>query len=217
MARLTKKLYPPHDFGWTLRQPESADVVQTQLGDGRREIRLDHAPLPGVTTEMLGWWFQHFDGVAEFRGEKLPAYHLWHPRDHLSVRPTRNREGRVAPGSRLHIREVFNRDPRFETDAHVIIHRWDRRGIGFHKHVLGHRVFELDHVFTDDAAGLLYRSCLRVGAASGPLAGLINCRLAPRLFGDATAEAWIRHNVEEVGCFPEFLPELFAAGAISRR
>ncbi|MBX3494457.1 MAG: hypothetical protein KF899_15930 [Parvibaculum sp.] len=217
MARLTKKLFPPHDFGWRLRTAESADVVETKLGDGRREIRLDHAPLPGVTTEMLDWWFQNFDGVARFQGARLPAYHLWHPRDHLSVRPSRNREGRIAPGSRLHIREVFNRDPRFETDVRVVIHRWDRRGIGLHRHILGHRVFELDHVFTDDAAGLLYRSCLRVGAAAGPLAAPINRYLVPRLFGDAAAAAWIRHNVEEVGCFADFLPVLFAGKAIARR
>lgn len=144
MARLARKLPPPYDFGWTLRDVSSADVVQTALGDGRREILINHAPLTGVTTEMLEWWFQNFDGVARFRGREIPAYHLWHPRDHIQVTFARGREGRVAPGQQIKIQEVFARDPRFEADIQSVIHRWDRRGVGFHHDVLGHRVIELD-------------------------------------------------------------------------
>jgi hypothetical protein len=216
MARLIRKLLPPYELGWTLRAVESADVVVTALGDGRREIRIDHAPLTGVTTEMLEWWFQNFDGVATYRGRTLPAYHLWHPRDHVAVTFARGPSGRVEPGQRLHIEEVFGRDRRFETDVHSVIHRWDRRGVGFHHDVLSHRLVELDHVFTDTPAGVLYRTCMRVGAGVGPLRRLVNAA-ADRRFGPATTTAWIRHNVEEVGCFVEFLPDLFANRAIARK
>jgi hypothetical protein len=33
-------------------------------------------------------------------------------------------------------------------------------------------------------------------------------RPARRLFSDDTARAWVRHNVEEMGCFENFLPTL---------
>lgn len=213
---LTSRLTEPYDFGWSLRTIENADVLITRLGDGRREIRIDHPPLTNVTTGMLDWWFQSFDGMAEYRGRRIPAYHLWHPRDHVRVELGRDSQGRVAPGQRIAIQEVFGRDPRFEADVRSIIHRWDRRGVGFHLDVLGHRVIELDHVFKDAPEGADYRTCMRIGAGSGPLRRIINARIVARRFGPELVAAWIRHNVEEVGCFVEFLPDLFATRAIEQ-
>lgn len=217
MSRLTRKLSQPYDFGWTLRDVASADVVQTALGDGRREILINHAPLAGVTTEMLEWWFQSFDGVARYRGREVPAYHLWHPRDHIKVTFVRGPDGRVAPGQRIMIQEVFGRDPRFEADIRSVIHRWDRRGVGFHHDVFGHRVIELDHVFADTIAGADYRARMRVGAGHGLLKGLINSRVVAQRFNPELVAAWIRHDIEEVGCFADFLPEIYAAKSIVRK
>lgn len=217
MTVLFTALPAPADLGWTPRSVASADVVVTPLGDGRLEVRIDHAPLTGVTTAMLGWWFQTFDGTATWRGEKLAAYRLWHPRDHIDVRPGRDAKGRIAPGCRLNIREVFARDPRFVTDIHAVIHRWDTRGIGFHRDILGHRVVELDHAFTDSAAGVLYRTCMRAGVGNGPLRRLINRLAVKRRFSPDAVEAWTRHNIEEVGFFADFLPELYATAAIVPR
>jgi hypothetical protein len=56
-----------------------------------------------------------------------------------------------------------------------------------------------------------YRSRVVVGATGGPLPPLLNRFALPRLFGEETARAWLRHNVEEVGCFENFLPEIHAA------
>ena len=38
----------------------------------------------------------------------------------------------------------------------------------------------------------------------------VNRLVRPRLFPDDKARAWLRHNVEEVGNFEFFLPELYA-------
>ncbi|GAA6157497.1 hypothetical protein NBRC116588_29700 [Pyruvatibacter sp. HU-CL02332] len=215
MASLVKRLPAPYDFGWTFRTADDCEVVETHLGDGRYEIRLDHAPLKGVTTEMLTWWFQVFDGTATYRGQSLPAYHLWHPRDHVAVKLTRNEAGRVAPKERVHIQEVFGRDKRFSIDARSGIHRWDGRGVGLHLDVAGHRLLELDHVFKDSPNGAIYQSCMRAGGGVGPLRRIINTAVLPRRFGAAQRAAWIRHNFEEVGCFEHFLPELFETKAIT--
>lgn len=215
MAGLIRKLKPAYDFGWQFRSVESADVVLTPLGDGLREILINHAPLSGVTTAMLEWWFQSFDRVATYRGQALPAYHLWHPRDHVRVTFKRDAEGRVAPGQPIAIQEVFGREPQFEADVRSVIHRWDRRGVGFHLDVMGHRVVELDHVFTDTSQGVDYRTRMRVGVGNGPLRRLINEVIVSRRFGPETVQAWIRHNIEEVGSLVDFLPELLEARAIS--
>jgi hypothetical protein len=68
---------------------------------------------------------------------------------------------------------VFGRDPRFEAEGRAVIHRWDRRGVGFHQDILGHRLLELDHVFRDTPRGVDYRSWLRVGAGVGALKGAL--------------------------------------------
>ena len=52
-----------------------------------------------------------------------------------------------------------------------------------------------------------YRSRALVGV-EGVLAPLLN-PLARRRFSDETARAWCRHNVEQVGCFENFLPALW--------
>lgn len=210
MTALMKILPAPLDLGWTPRPVTSADTVVTRLGDGRVEIRIDHAPLTGVTTAMFGWWFQIFDGPVSWQGHTWPAYRLWHPRDHIDVRPGRNADGRVAPGCRLNIREVFDRDPRFAADIHAVIHRWDSRGIGFHHDVLGHRVVELDHAFTDSPDGVLYRTCMRAGVGHGLLRRLLNRVVFKQRFTPEAIEAWTRHNIEEVGFFCDFLPQLYA-------
>lgn len=215
MASLARKLPPPRDYGWTFRPVESARVTRTTLDDGRRELRIDHAPLAGVTTDMLGWWFQNLDGIARYRGQSLPAYLLWHPRDHIAVAATRDATGHIGLGQIVHIQEVFGRDPRFGTEAHARIHRWDAGGIGFHVDILGHRMFELDHTFADSAEGVVYRSRAHIGTAAGLLRRPLN--LGARFgFSEAKAAAWIRHNIEEVGCLEDFLPELFQDRAITR-
>ncbi|MFT3811525.1 MAG: hypothetical protein QM698_16555 [Micropepsaceae bacterium] len=217
MSALFTALPAPVDLGWTPRPVSSADIVVTPLGDGRLEVRIDHAPLTGITTAMLGWWFQTFDSIVTWRGHTMPAYRLWHTADHIDVRPRRSADGRIAPGCRLNIREVFGRDPRFAADIRAVIHRWDSRGIGFHHDVLGHRVVELDHAFTDSPSGVLYRTCMRAGVGNGPLRSLINRLAVKRRFGPEAVTAWTRHNIEEVGFFTDFLPELYAAQAIAPR
>lgn len=212
---LYRRLPPPLDFGWTPRTPENTRTGQAELAGGALEIRIDHAPLTGVNSAMLDWWFQNFDGEARYRGQTVPAYRLWHPRDHIAVAFTRNSEGRLAPGQRVHIEEVFARDERFTANVRARIHRWDRGGIGFHVEVLGHRLMQLDHAFTDSAEGLLYRTRAQIGASSGPLRAPLNA-IARSRFGAEKSAAWVRHNIEEVGFFVDFLPELYSQNAIAR-
>jgi hypothetical protein len=38
-----------------------------------------HTPMPGVTGEMIDWWFA-------WHGEESARYQLWHPRDHIAAR-----------------------------------------------------------------------------------------------------------------------------------
>jgi len=46
--------------------------------------QIQHAPIRGVTSAMVSWWFRNIDGEAEVDGVIYPRFLLWHPRDHVS-------------------------------------------------------------------------------------------------------------------------------------
>ena len=41
------------DLGWRLRRVEEAETSHERLPDGRRELRIRHAVLRGITRQML--------------------------------------------------------------------------------------------------------------------------------------------------------------------
>jgi hypothetical protein len=208
------KLPPPRELGWRLRRVEDAETRDERLADGRRELRIRHPVIRGVSCQALAWWFQSFDRPCEFQGVRYDQmYLLWHPIDHHSVTITRDGAGRVSPGQTIHIREAFGRDMRFAVDQRVTIHRWDDSGIGFHIARAGRRAFSLDHEFRDVAGGAQYDSRMVLGHDGGLIRPIANYIAMPLRFGRAHADAWLKHNVEEVGCFEHFLPELYASRA----
>ncbi len=56
--------YLPMETGWA------------RLDNGLMYVAA-HTPMPGVTGDMIDWWFSWHDTGN--------AYHLWHPRDHISA------------------------------------------------------------------------------------------------------------------------------------
>jgi hypothetical protein len=211
------ELLPPLDFGWPWKPLSSAGTSITKTPNGSLEVTIEHEVISGITSQMLEWWFQNLDRDVRYRGQTVHAYRLWHPRDHLRVSFTRDAAGRVSPGQRVHIREMFARDPRFAVEEHAFLHRWDRYGVGLHVETAGQRIFELNHQFDDVPGGVQYRTRARVGAFRGALGALLNRVFVPHRFSAEKAQAWLTHNVEEVGCFEHFLPELFAAASVTPR
>ena len=49
-----------YEYSYELRKVDSARVYVGRRVDGRLEARIAHAPLRGVTSEMLVWWFENF-------------------------------------------------------------------------------------------------------------------------------------------------------------
>jgi hypothetical protein len=79
----TIKLPPPRPILWPLRPAESAEHQITNDGS-QLIITITHAPLRGVTAEMLQWWFRHVAGTMSYAGGIWPRYLVWHPLDHVS-------------------------------------------------------------------------------------------------------------------------------------
>jgi hypothetical protein len=211
-----------YEYTYDLRKVDSARVHIGRRVDGRLEARIAHAPLRGVTSEMLVWWFENFaDGPAAIEadlstrktarvgGKDVPLYWLWHPIDHFMVRITRpapNGAPGLSEGARVILKETI-----LETiEMNGLIDGMNRDGVHLTLKRGPFRLGDLRHTFVDTEKGLEYRSRLIAGSTLPVVGRLINRIVHRVVFSPAMMERWLQHNVEEVGAFENFLPALFA-------
>jgi len=197
-----------------MKRVESAETEMRLLPDGRLHLHIRHEVLRGVTPAMLVWWFQHLEGTIELQGRTWPRYHIWHPVDHIAIRYARRLpDGSVGPGAKIHIREALAGNPDWLVDIVTTIERLDEGGFVHAPWIGGVRVASLEYAFTPVPGGTLYENSITVGPENPIGRIFVNRLVRPRLFPDDKARAWLRHNVEEVGNFEFFLPELYACRA----
>ena len=205
------QLPPERKFGWTPKPLGSAKTTVTNLPTGQIELTIAHDTIKGVTTEMLMWWFSTFTGVrVEISGETYSAYHVWHPLDHIEAAAIKTEPDRpMKQGDKIRIHEAFQRDRRFEVDETAVVSTLNDGGMGLTAYKLGQTLLDLQHRFQDVKGGVEYRSRMVLGMESGLLKPLINNLVLPKKFSREKADAWLLHNVEEVGYFENFLAELY--------
>jgi hypothetical protein len=197
---------PPLDVPWAsrLRPVSSAEISVRTLDDGRLEQRVVHAPMPGVTRPMLRWWMDQIDRRVEWDGRSVLAYRLWHPLDHIDFEIRRTGDRR-----RFHIVEAFQANPRYLMNVVFDVPRLDDHGFRLELHPFGIPVATVDEDWEDVPGGVRWIAAMRVGPVH-PILGPL-WRLDLRFFRRPMLTAWLRHNVEEGGCIPEFLPKLYRA------
>ncbi|HYY05888.1 MAG TPA: hypothetical protein VE997_04880 [Candidatus Limnocylindria bacterium] len=194
-----------------MKDVTSARTALRKLPDGRLEATIEHEELAGVTPEMLVWWFRYFpQGKYEFGGKLVTLYRIWHPRDHIRLEMQRNaRSGEpgVSRGAKIIIRERIGKKI---TRTLARVRKMDETGLRLVVRRFFFEVGNLEHEFTRTATGTGYRSRLVVGSQA-PIVGRLLTALATRFgFDEQTARAWLKHNVEEVGNFQFFLPQMYA-------
>jgi hypothetical protein len=217
MTRQRYQLLPPRPFDWEMRSVSSAEASVRTLEDGRKELLIRHEELEAVTPEMLLWWFHHLDETMEWHGAIVPRYHVWHPIDHIQFTVERRAaDGSVGPGAKWHIVEAFGGNLDFLLDESPDVVRLDTGGITLEGRALGQTLLRLEHTFTPTLHGTRYETRMRLGLSSSLLRP-ISRALIRRRFSDAKAEAWLKHNVEEVGNLPHFLPQLYASKAVATK
>ena len=199
----------PLEVPWAtrLRPLSSAEVTTRRLDDGRLQMRVVHAPLRRLTREMFLWWMNHVDQQIEWNGRRVLAYRLWHPLDHIHfAMEGRRSDGTVGPGTRWHISEAFQRQPKWRLDGTFTVARIDEHG--FQMELLkGPFVLGTSEEQWEDVPG---GARWIVTATFGPTGALLAPvrRLALWHMGEMLSQ-WPRHNVEEGGTFEHFLEELF--------
>jgi hypothetical protein len=206
----------PRPVLWPLREPGSAAV--TREGDRHRTVvRIEHAPLHGVSAPMLHWWYGHVPGDMTYAGATYPRYLVWHPLDHISYdvvhTPGEAAGAPVRTGSELRIREALHRDPRQLIDIRVTVEELGPNRAVIVKRVLGTRIVRLENDFRDAPGSVEYTTTLTVGDVT-PLARAALNRVAHRrAFPEERITPWITHHIEEIGNLENFLPDLHAAEA----
>jgi hypothetical protein len=196
---------------YPLRPVESATVRFTVAPRYRRRITIDHRPLAGVTPEMLLDWFTHLDGTMSYGGVVIDRYLAWHPIDHIRwelARPAPG--GGAAEGARFRIVEAFGGRPEFKVDVVDRVEKLDETGIRLVQRAAGVAIFQLEHTWSAGSDGVHYVSVMDVGARSRLLTP-VN-RLLHRRLPDEMLQAWVKHNVEEVGQLEYLLPQLMPSG-----
>ncbi len=207
------QLLPPRSIDWKMRSVSDAETSVRPSDQGRKELMIWHEELEGVTPEMLLWWFQHLEETMEWHEAIVPRYHVWHPIDHIHFSVERRApDGSVGPGTKWHIVEALGSNLDFLLDESPDVVRLDTGGITLEGRALGQTLLRLEHTFTPTPLGTRYETRMRVGLSSAFLRP-ISRALLRRLFSDAKAEAWLKHNVEEVGNLPHFLPKLYGSEA----
>lgn len=199
---------PPRPITWSMRSLTSASFKERLLPDGRVQIRLEHALLDGITPQMLAWWFRNIDAEMDLEGQRYHRYLIWHPVDHIHFRVVRPVRGGVGAGARFHIVEAFGGDPSFMLDHVADVAKLDDEGVILEMRRGGLTAARLHHEFVPAQTGTRYRSTLTLGVDSWPGRLGLNRYLRRAVMPAAMRAAWVKHNVEEVGNLPFFLPDL---------
>lgn len=203
---------PPEPFAlpWTLRSLSSAEFGVDTLADGRTRYWIRHQVLRGVTPRMLAWWFANLEGTVEIEGVKVNRYRAWHPADHVHASYARRlSDGSIGPGAVLRLREMLGGNPRFTVNVCSVIEKLDEEGFIHNPifHGIGGLV-RMEYRFRRVPEGTAYENCLVFGAR-GALGRMVHPLMERIAFPPLKGRFWLRHNVEEVGAFEHFLPQLY--------
>lgn len=210
----------PLKVSWRLKSTDSAKSWVNELPDGRVQYCIEHQVIKGVTPAMIVWFLNHMTDMTEHAGQSIQQYRLWHPIDHIAltyIKPAT--DGRnFGPGAQLRIQEAFQADPRYSIDIKATVAFLDETGFAHHEKFAGIQASSMHYSFTQTEEGTLYKNSLTTGVEGFSLIGrFMNAIVLPRVFSREKGQAWIRHNIEEVGAFESFLPELYAERAMDSK
>jgi hypothetical protein len=205
----TKDALPePLTVPWELKPVSSARSGAEALADGRMKFWIKHDLLKGVTPAMLAWWFSNLEGDVDIEGRLLNRYRVWHTFDHVYARYVRRLpDGSIGPGAQIELLEYLGRNPKHKVEILTTFEKLDEEGCIHNPVVRGISLARMEDTFREVAGGTLYDSALIV--PSGRRSWFFRKIVVPILFPEPKGQAWIKHTVEAVGCFENFLPDLY--------
>ncbi len=198
----------PRDFSWPLAPLLEGMYSTTIRPDGKLEIALQHAPLPGVTPEMLAWWYQQLPlGHHTIDAETYTYYHLFHASEHGVIKVIEAGEGPgISKGALIARRERFGS---FYSKGQARVISIGSEGMIVSPEIASLHFGHIEHSFSSGPNGAIYSVHAVLGSDLPLLGPVINLYLRNRLFPEPVLSEWMRHQTEEVGSLPYYLPGLY--------
>jgi DAPG hydrolase PhiG domain len=195
---------------WLKKGIETAASGSKILPDGRVQFWIRHSPVKGVSPKMLVWWFSHLEGKIKYEGGEYEKYRVWHPEDHVHASyEKRLPDGSIGPGASIRLVEYLGRNKKFIVNIVTDIEKLDETGYIHNPKLEGkYPVARMEYTFAASENDTIYENCLIIGW-EGWTWKLIRPLFLKFVFSKERGLAWIRHNIEEVGQFERFLPELY--------
>ena len=215
---------PKIGFFGPMKGLSSAQYDLEILPSGQIRARIEHAPMAGVTPQMMRWWFEHIDEFTHYNGQDFTGplvqhYRLWHPYDHIRVRWAKrvhDAEGRLASGSIIAIEENLGGVAPVRAKARIV--RFDDSAFNFALRPNGPiEVGVLLHEYAQTSEGCSFYTEMLVGFEQPVISNLLNPVVRRVLGGVEFIETWILHNIEESGETEKFVPQLYAHAMESPR
>ncbi|MDP1916695.1 MAG: hypothetical protein Q8L14_10635 [Myxococcales bacterium] len=193
------ELLPPRPNPHPLR-PLSSAQTWTETYRGLKIWRIQHAVLAGVTPRELLEWFLHLDAPVTIEGRAFTNYLLWHPIDHIHWEVLRLApDGSRRVGAKWRIVEKFGGHLNV---FDVTVLKLDETGIVLDFRLGPFSAGRVEHRWRQLDGGTFYDTSLCLNPTGSPLIAL---GLRLRYFD---GEAWLTHNVEEVGLLEHLIPRL---------
>jgi hypothetical protein len=207
---------PKVGFFGPMKDLASAKQSVERLPTGQLRACIEHQPMPGVTPQMLRWWFEHIDEFThyngrDFTGPLVPNYRLWHPYDHIRVswaKRVHDGEGRLTVGSIIAIEE--NLGGVLPVRAKARITKFDDEAFDFELSAGPVATGHLLHRYAVTDAGCSFYTEMLLGWDTPILRQILN-PIVSRVFGGLPfLQVWVLHNIEESGETEKFVPQLYA-------
>lgn len=216
------------EFGWELKSPSTTLFSTIVKDNGQICAVLAHSLIRGCTTEMLAWWFKHFpnlevhlEDVKGYEGQKVPAYYLWHPSDHIGAQLIGDLapDGTAQKGAFIHIQEAMQAKKYglkypVNTKLQIFYVEPDGWAMGLEKEkglkAMCLRISFRDVYEGDDIIGVHYHYEVIAGVSGNDQKSLMINQQITQSYSEEFWQAWHTHNTIEVGTLENFLPILFA-------
>ena len=171
----------------------SPQAVYKELIKGKPLTLVMEHELRGVTPEMLDWWWDNMDNNT---------YKLWNPQDHIAL------EWQIPPSQVGHVGAIHMACERIsDIPASILRIRWEDRSAAPITTIYSHvNVGSALAPGTDDIpTGSAVHEYEATSYGTRMRSTFLLPAFAPQFFLDSLR----KHNIAEMGRFPEFLPQLY--------
>jgi len=149
--------------------------------------------LRGITPEMLDWWWDNMDNNT---------YRLRHPQDHIAL------EWQIPPSQVGHVGAIHMACEKIsDIPASVIRIRWEDRRAAPISTIYSH--VNVGSALAPGAKDIPIGSAAHEYEATSYGTRMRSTFLLPAFAPQRFLEALRKHNISEMGQFPEFLPHLY--------